>query len=214
MIKMKLPEISSYYCCSNLRTACIFIGGSGLVGSILFMIATWILALFTDLRSFLEVLEIMGGKENSTYFYNIGRGTFPAPDISHPFLIRFLVVLLLSIAIVGIISNFLVVYGAIQGKGDLYLFWLLWEGFYMILFAGSGGYVLTRAFLALFGETDMLPITMASHFHPLVNFVIILTFYLVITVEWGYTWAVVNTHRKMLARTRVEKDDAQCVAPL
>ena len=30
-MKMKLPEVSSYYCCSNLKTACIVIGVFGLV---------------------------------------------------------------------------------------------------------------------------------------------------------------------------------------
>ena len=84
----------------------------------------------------------------------------------------------------------------------------------MILFAGFGGYLVTRAFSALFGEADLLPNILASHSHSLVKFVLLLTFYLVILIEWGYTWAVVNTHRKVLARNRGARDEVQYVAPL
>ena len=82
------------------------------------------------------------------------------------------------------------------------------------MFAGFGGYLVTRAFLALFGDSDLLPNILASHSHSLVNFVLLLTFYLVILMEWGYTWAVVNTHRKVLARNRGVRDEVQYLAPL
>ena len=99
-----------------------------------------------------------------------------------------------------------------KGNGDLYLFWLIWEGFGMAVFVGFGSYVVTRAFLALFSGSDWLPHTLASH--PLSKFVILLALYLVIVVEWGYTWAVVNTHRKVLARTRRDVNEDQYRAPL
>ena len=99
-----------------------------------------------------------------------------------------------------------------KGNGDLYLFWLIWEGFLMSLFAGFGSFIVTMAFTALFNGSDVLPHTLASH--PLSKFVIVLALYLVIVVEWGYTWVVVNTHRKVLARMKREVDEDQYRAPL
>ena len=78
----------------------------------------------------------------------------------------------------------------------------------MSLFAGFGSFITTMAFLAIFSG----PRTLA--FHPLSRFVVVLALYLVIVVEWGYTWVVVNTHRKVLARMKREVDEDQYRAPL
>ena len=78
----------------------------------------------------------------------------------------------------------------------------------MSLFAGFGSFITTMAFLAIFCGPPTLT------YHPLSKFVIVLALYLVIVVEWGYTWVVVNTHRKVLARMKREVDEDQYNAPL
>ena len=77
----------------------------------MFMIASGVLALVSDLR---PILDLLGGAEISTYFYHIRNESEITCGIIHPFLMGSIVVLLLSIAVVGIISNSLVVHGAIQ----------------------------------------------------------------------------------------------------
>ena len=54
--------------------------------------------------------------------------------------------------------------------------------------------------------------TSHTYLSPLVE--IVLALYLIIVVEWGYTWVVVNTHRKVLARMKREVDEDQYRAPL
>ena len=83
------------------------------------MIASGILTFYSesDLRLF---LEFFGGVENSTYFYYIGNESAITCGTIHPFSMGSIVVLLLAIAVVGIISNSLVVmelsrYGYIFG---------------------------------------------------------------------------------------------------
>ena len=81
------------------------------------MITSGILAFHSDLRVFWEFL---GGVEISTYFYYIGNESAITCGTIHPFSMGSIVVLL-AIAVVGIISNSLVVHGAV--KVGLY-FWL------------------------------------------------------------------------------------------
>merc|ERR550519_1724581 len=46
-------------------------------------------------------------------------------------------VLLLILGLVGVISNSMLLHGVKKGKGDLFMFWLVWEGIFLVLFIVS-----------------------------------------------------------------------------
>eukprot|EP00092_Neocalanus_flemingeri_P034319 GFUD01037324.1.p1 GENE.GFUD01037324.1~~GFUD01037324.1.p1 ORF type:complete len:105 (+),score=22.48 GFUD01037324.1:303-617(+) len=92
----------------------------------------------------------------------------------------------LIIGLVGTISNSLLVHGARKGKGDLFMFWLVWSAMSLLLSLG-----ILIAYCAL-GQVGQGP----------AGFVVT---YLVGLLVTAYLWVVVNSYRKELTSGPVEQ---------
>merc|ERR1719500_349810 len=101
-----------------------------------------------------------------------------------------LCVLLLILGLVGVTSNSMLLHGVKKGKGDLFLFWLVWEGIFLVLFIVSWVWDIIDdiAFDEVSGSTVA---SWAIH--------------LASVLVAGFIWTVVNSYRKVLARNREQE---------
>merc|ERR1719500_284627 len=100
-------------------------------------------------------------------------------------------VLFLILGLVGVISNSMLLHGVKKGKGDLFMFWLVWEGIDLVLFIVFWGW-------------DFID---DIRYNEQVSGITIIDWacFLVIALVAGFMWTVVNSYRKVLARTREQE---------
>merc|ERR1719500_2480391 len=95
-------------------------------------------------------------------------------------------VLFLILGLVGVTSNSMLLHGVKKGKGDLFMFWLVWEGIDLVLFIVSWVWDIIDDIV--FDEVSGS--TVASW-----------AIHLASVLVAGFMWTVVNSYRKVLART-------------
>ena len=115
-----------------------------------------------------------------------------------------LVLLILGlVGLVGIISNSLLVHGVNQGKGDLFMFWLVWEGLIIVLHTLLYSYLLVEFILFNISNGYRHTTAAANMFNRDYKASVIgLMIYLVFVALYSFFWEMVNSYRKVLGRAR------------